>query len=379
MTRGGAATGVLVESHMGRPTKIEGNPDHPASMGATDIFAQASILGLYDPDRAKTVRYLGNITTWTSFLGALGAELMPIKDAGGAGLAILTESVTSPTLGAQMKALLAAMPAAQWHQYEPHGRDNVLEGSRLAFGGAFASTWYAFDKADVVVSLDADFLASGPGSVRYARDFMSKRRVRRGTTSANRLYLVETMPTPTGTAADHRLPLKPSDIEKFAFALGGAFGVGPGGTVAGEHEAWFNALVKDLEATRGRSIVVAGSEQPAVVHALAHAINASLGNTGVTVFHSDPIDVAPAIGRESLRQLSADMAAGKIRVLLMVGVNPVFDAPADFGFAAALEKVPFRASLSMYYDETAELCHWHVPQTHYLESWGDARAFDGTL
>ncbi|MGK2857292.1 MAG: TAT-variant-translocated molybdopterin oxidoreductase [Thermoanaerobaculia bacterium] len=378
MTLSGVATGVLVESHMGRPTKIEGNPDHPGSMGATDVFTQASILGLYDPDRAKTVRHLGNITTWTGFLGALGTELRPIKDAGGEGLAILTEHVTSPTLGAQMKAVLAALPGARWYQYEPHGRDNELEGSRLAFGGAFANTWYAFDKADVVVSIDADFLASGPGSVRYARDFMSKRRVRRGTSSANRLYVVETMPTPTGTAADHRLPLKPSDIEKFAFALAGAFGVGPGATMGGEHDAWLKAVVKEMESARGRSIVIAGAEQPAAVHALVHALNEALGNSGVTVLHSDPLDVVPTVGRESLRQLSADMAAGKVRVLLMVGVNPVFDAPADLGFLTALDKVPFRASLSLYFDETAEHCHWHVPQTHYLESWGDARAYDGT-
>ncbi|MBI2214003.1 MAG: TAT-variant-translocated molybdopterin oxidoreductase [Acidobacteria bacterium] len=377
MTLGGVATGLLVESHMGRPTKIEGNPDHPGSMGATDVFAQASILGLYDPDRAKTVRQLGNISTWTNFLGALGTELKPLKDAQGAGLAILTEPVTSPTLGAQMRALLAALPKAQWHQWEPHGRDNALEGARVAFGGSFASTWYALDKADVVVSLDSDFLASGPGSVRYANDFMSRRRIRRGTSAANRLYVVETMPTPTGSAADHRLPLKPSEVESFAFALAAAFGAGPGAKLDDAHEAFLRSVVKDLEAARGRCVVIAGADQPATVHALAHAINATLGNAGTTVFHAEPADAVPAIGHESLRQLAADMTAGTVKVLLMVGVNPAYDAPADLGFAAALDKIPFRASLSMYFDETAELCHWHVPQTHYLESWGDARAFNG--
>jgi molybdopterin-containing oxidoreductase family iron-sulfur binding subunit len=378
MTLGGVATGLLVESHMGRPTKVEGNPDHPGSLGATDVFAQASVLDLYDPDRSRAVRHTGNITTWTDFLGALGSEMQKAKDARGAGFAILTEPVTSPALGGQMRKFLTLYPSARWYQYEPHGRDNILEGARMALG-TYANTVYSFDKADVVVSLDSDFLASGPGSVRYARDFMSRRRIRKGTTKANRLYCVETMVSPTGSAADHRLRLKPSDVEKFAFALGAALGVTSGEKLGGEQQAWLEALARDLGAHPGRSIVIAGPDQPAEVHALAHAINGKLGNAGSTVIHTDPLEASPVIGRESIRQLIADINAEKVSTLLIVGGNPVFNAPVDLDFSAALEKVPFRTHLSLHYDETSELCHWHVPLTHYLESWSDARAFDGTV
>jgi MoCo/4Fe-4S cofactor protein with predicted Tat translocation signal len=378
MTLGGVATGLLVESHMGRPTKVEGNPDHPGSLGATDVFAQASVLDLYDPDRSRAVRHLGAITTWTDFLGALGTEMQKAKGAGGAGFALLTEAVTSPTLGEQMRRFLAAYPSARWYQFEPHGRDNILEGARMALG-TDANTVYSFDKADVVVSLDADFLASGPGSVRHARDFMSRRRIRKGTTSANRLYCVETMVSPTGTAADHRLRLKPSDVEAFAFALGAALGVVSGESMSGSAQAWLEAVARDLDANRGRSIVIAGPDQPAEVHAIAHAINHALGNVGATVRHTDPLEASPVIGRESIRQLVSDIQAGVVSSLVIVGGNPVFNAPADLEFVAALEKVPFRAHMSSHYDETSEHCHWHVPFAHYLESWSDARAFDGTV
>src|SRR5712691_2651717 len=176
----GYAHGVLVESHMGRPTKIEGNPDHPSSLGGTDAQMQAAILGLYDPDRAQVVRHLGEISTWSDFLVALQPGLKMAKT-NGAGLRLLTETITSPTLGAQIQALLAAYPGMEWHQWEPANRDNAREGLRMAFGG-YANAVYHFDKANVVVSLDSDFLASGAGHLRYARDFMSRRRVRNGKT-----------------------------------------------------------------------------------------------------------------------------------------------------------------------------------------------------
>src|SRR5216683_2955433 len=200
MTLGGYANGVLAESHMFRPTKIEGNPDHPSTLGASDAFMQASILGLYDPDRSQVVRRLGEISTWSEFIGALQG---PIKNPGA--LRLLTQTVTSPTLGAQIQQLLAQYPGIQWHQWEPVNRDNVREGLRVAFG-AYINAVYHFDKANVVVALDSDFMDSGPGHLRYARDFVSRRRVRQGSTSINRLYAIECAPSGTGALADHRFP-----------------------------------------------------------------------------------------------------------------------------------------------------------------------------
>ncbi|HEY3054451.1 MAG TPA: TAT-variant-translocated molybdopterin oxidoreductase, partial [Thermoanaerobaculia bacterium] len=364
MTLGGYARGVLVESHMGRPTKVEGNPDHPSSLGATDSFMQAAILGLYDPERSQVVRRLGEISTWSEFIAALQTPLTAAKT-NGAGLRLLTQTITSPTLGSQIQQVLAQYPGAKWHQWEPAGGDNAREGARLAFGD-YVNPVYHFDKANVVVSLGSDFLGEGPAHLRYARDFMSRRKVRRGTTSMNRLYVIESMPTQTGGVADHRFAVKPSEIEGIARAIlnGG--------------QAWL-AIAKDLQANRGATIVIAGDEQPPVVHAIAHAINQALGSHGSTITITDPVEVAPVNQLESLRQLVVDMNAGRVNALIILGGNPVFDAPSDFNFRAALDKVPFRAHLSPYYDDTSMHVHWHVPETHSLETWSDARAHDGTV
>src|SRR5437588_6866096 len=220
---GGVGAGVLVESHMGRPTKIEGNPDHPSSLGATDAMMQAAILGLYDPDRAQVVRHLGEIATWSDFLAALQPVLKNAK-ANAAGLRLLTQTITSPTLGAQIQQLLALYPGMHWHQWEPAGGDNAREGLRQAFD-AYVNAVYHFDKANVVVSLDSDFLDSGPGHLRYTRDFMSRRKVRNGrTTSMNRLYAFDCGLSSTGTVADHRWPVRPSEIEAIARVLAASLG-----------------------------------------------------------------------------------------------------------------------------------------------------------
>jgi len=377
----GFATGLIVESHEGRPTKIEGNKDHPASLGATDVFSQASVLGLYDPDRSQTLTHLGDIVTWSAFLGAVAPAVnaqkaMASQQPPRAGLRILTETVASPTLANQLKTLLAALPTAKWHQYDAAGRDNVREGSRLAFG-QFAHTIHRFDKADVVVSLDSDFLACGPASLRYARDFAAKRKPNDGT--MNRLYVVESTVTNTGSVADHRLPMKPSEIEGFARALASSVGVQMGSSSMDESRSKQIAVIaKDLREHRGSSIVVAGDSQPPVVHALAHAMNQSLGNVGSTVTYTDPVEANPIDGNASLKELVADMNAGQVDVLLILGGNPVYNAPADLDFAAAVRKVPLRIHLSLYKDETSELCQWHIPEAHYLETWSDARAYDGT-
>jgi MoCo/4Fe-4S cofactor protein with predicted Tat translocation signal len=377
MSLGGYATGVLVESHMNRPTKIEGNPDHPSSSGASDAFMQASVLGMYDPDRSQVVRKLGETSTWSEFVGAVQPILAAAKG-DGSGFRILTQTVTSPTLGDQLQKVVAAYPGAKWHQWEPVNRDNVREGSRLAFG-SIANTVYHFDKAAVVVTLGADFLSDGPGHLRYARDFASRRKVRKGETkSMNRLYAIESGMTSTGSVADHRLAVRPSQIEGIGRAIAAGVGAGAQGAST-EHAAFVAALVRDLQANRGNSIVVAGEEQPPVVHAIAHAINQALGNLGSTVSIMEPAEVQPVNQLESLRELVTDMKAGKVRWLFILGGNPVFDAPVDFGFKEALEKVSFRVHLSGYYDETSLHAHWHVPETHYLESWSDARAHDGTV
>ncbi|HUP44064.1 MAG TPA: TAT-variant-translocated molybdopterin oxidoreductase [Thermoanaerobaculia bacterium] len=377
MPLSGYARGVLVESHMFRPTKIEGNPEHPASLGASDAQMQASILGLYDPDRSQVVRHMGEISTWSEFIAALQPVLNQER-AGAGGLRILTQTVTSPTLGAQIERLQAEYPGLGWHQWEPAGGDALREGARLAFGG-FANVLYDFTRANVIVSLGSDFVEEGPAHLRYARDFASRRRVRQGERDAamNRLYAIESSPTSTGSIADHRLPVKPSQIESMARAILAALGGGSAGEDTHAPE-FIAAVAKDLLASRGASIVIAGDHQPPAVHAIAHGINQALGNIGSTVMVIDSPEVRPVNQLESLRQLVTDINAGAVRALIILGGNPVFDAPADFNFKAALQKVPFRAHLSLYNDETSLLSHWHIPETHYLESWGDARAYDGT-
>src|SRR5262245_22518558 len=386
MTLGGVATGLLLESHEGRPTKIEGNPAHPGSLGASDVFAQAAILGLYDPDRSQTLTNHGDIRPWPEFLGAMRATMAAQQALGGRGLRILTESVGSPTLHEQIRDLLRRFPSAKWHQWDPAGRDNANRGAQLAFGRPL-DTHYRVDQADVIVALDSDFLACGPGSLRYARDFAGRRRTDQPD-RMNRLYAVEAMPTPTGARADHRLPLRPSDVEAVAWQIAqgvGAITTRPVGTIAsraarlnGSEQRWTDAVVKDLSSHRGSSLVVAGDHQPAVVHAIAHAINERLGNNGKTVVHTEPVEAEPVDQAQSLKDLVADMNAGRVDVLLILGGNPVYTAPADLGFADAMSRVMLRVQLSLYDDETTALCQWHVPEAHFLEGWSDARAYDGT-
>ncbi len=380
-TLGGCAMGLLVESHEGRPTKIEGNPLHPGSLGATDAFAQASLLTLYDPDRSKIVLRAGTPGTWNAFTAELGTQIESGRQPQGGGLRILTETVASPTLGALLRGVLAKFPAAAWHQYEPAARDAARAGARLAFGEA-VNMFYRVDKADVIVSLGSDFLTSGPGAVRYARDFASRRRAPAPDSRMNRLYAVEATPSLTGAMADHRLAMRPSEVERFARALATRLGIEAGAAPwqpSPRQSKWIEALVADLTAHRGAGLVVPGEEQTPAVHLLVHAMNRALGNVGQTVLYTDPVETAPVDQAESLRRLVADMQAGAVETLLILGGNPVYTAPADIPFAEALAKVPFRAHLSLYEDETSALCHWHLPEAHYLESWGDGRAYDGTV
>jgi molybdopterin-containing oxidoreductase family iron-sulfur binding subunit len=380
MTLSGVANGLLAESHEGRPTKIEGNPEHPATLGACDPFSQASVLQLYDPDRSQALSFNGEIRAWGDFLGALMEALAAQKLKNGAGLRILTETVGSPTMADQLKRIKQLYPAMKWHQWEPAGAHNARAGAQQAFG-APANAYYNLADANVIVSLDADFLARGPGCLRYARQFSARRRVQQGKTTMNRLYVVEPMPTPTGTKADHRLPLRATDIEEFSWALAKALGVANGPKAGDNHDIykWIGPIAQDLLRNKGACLVIPGEYQPPVVHALAHVINAALGNVGKTVFYTDPIEADPVDQLGSLQDLAQDLDAGAVDLLLIVGGNPAFNAPVELGMRDRLQKAALRMHLALLSDETSEVCQWHLPEAHYLESWGDGRAFDGTV
>ena len=375
----GSGVGLLVESHEGRPTKIEGNPDHPSSLGATDLFAQAAILGLYDPDRSQTITHLGEIRSFDSFASGMQTVLAAQQGTGGAGIRILTETVASPTLGAQLQNFLTRFPQAKWVQWEPFGRHNAREGSRLAFGD-YADPQYAVEKADVILSLDADFLCAGNGGLKHARAFASRRRIEGDRAELSRFYSVESTPTNSGSKADHRLPLRASEIESFARAVAAAVGVAGAGAATAPQAAqrWMGPLVKDLRAAKGRSLVVAGDGQPPAVHALAHAMNEALGNVGTTVSYTQTAEVRPANQRAALQELVGEMNAGTVSLLVILSGNPVYSAPADLKFVDAMQKVALRVHLGLYQDETAAQCHWHIPETHFLEMWSDVRGHDGT-
>jgi len=373
MSVGGIATGVLVESHLGRPTKIEGNPEHPGSMGATDAAMQASVLTLYDPDRSQTVTRNGYISGWGTFIAALTAARDAAKPKKGAGLRILTGTVTSPTLTAQIQDFLTEFPKAKWHQYEPCGRHSARAGAILAFGKPL-NTIYRFDRADVIVSLDSDFLCSTtPGSLRYVRDYSARRRAAAESPDKlpPRLYVAENSPSVTGSMADHHLRMTSGGVAEFAANLA------RGDVGASSLEA--RAALKDLQGHRGASIVIAGEYQPPSVHGVVHGINQTLGNTGKTVVYTDPVEANPVDEIASVSELVKDMRDGEVETLLILGGNPVYDAPADLNFLDAVKKVKLRAHLGLYSNETAAWCHWHIPEAHYLESWSDTRAYDGTV
>jgi molybdopterin-containing oxidoreductase family iron-sulfur binding subunit len=381
LTLGGYATGVLAESHEGRPTKIEGNPDHPASLGATDSFCQAAILDLYDPERSQTVTFQGGIRSWEDAVTAIRGLAEKLRATQGKGLHILTETVTSPTLAFQLGLLLQQYPQARWHEYEPVNRDMVQQGAQFAFGRP-VQTQYRFDKAAVVLSLDADFLCSGLGHVRYVHDYMARRRPVEGG-KPNRLYAVESTATTTGAKADHCWPMRPSQVETFARIIAGKLQPQLRQTLGTPTlpipEAWLDALVRDLQAHRGASIILAGDQQSPAVHVLAHALNQMLGNVGQTVIYTEPVVAQPVMQTESLRQLVRDMERGEVQALVILDGNPVYNAPVDLEFAKHLAKVPTRIHLGLYVDETAAMCHWHIPAAHPLEAWSDARAYDGTV
>jgi MoCo/4Fe-4S cofactor protein with predicted Tat translocation signal len=382
MTLGGVATGLLAKSYDGRPVKLEGNPDHPGSLGATDIFAQASLLDMYDPDRSKEVSYRGTPSTWQNFMTAVRTAVEENRADGGAGIRFLTQTVTSPTLLAQFRQLATELPNSRWVSYEPVNNDNAIAGARMAFGSP-VQTIYKYDLADRILTLDKDIFSDF--NVRYKKDYAKRKNLRGENKQINRLYAVETTMTLTGAKADHRLAVKPSQLAEVAKAIAAALGVGGATSTYTANAQWITAMAKDLVAHRGRSIVVPGEGAPPVVHALAHAMNSTLGNVGQTVVYADPFTPSEKTQIEQLRELVADIDAGRVKMLVILGGNPVYNTPSDLKLSKErlmpgdVDKVPLRIHLGTHVDETAVLCHWHISEKHFLEGWSDSRAYDGTV
>ncbi|MGE3508224.1 MAG: TAT-variant-translocated molybdopterin oxidoreductase [Vicinamibacterales bacterium] len=377
-----SAYGVIVESHEGRPTKIEGNPGHPSTRGASSVRVQASLLGVYDPDRSQSITLKGERKAWSDFVTAWGELAQAHTADGGAGLAVLFESFSSPTLARLASELRTRFPKMLSATYDAVSDENRLAGLRQATGRD-VDLVLRFDRAAVILSLDADPLATDPEMIAHARGFADGRRAGASGGAMNRLYAVEAIYSATGALADHRLRLESRQIPGFLAALAARLGV-PGATggaavnVPGVDPRWIEAIATDLLASRGSGLVVAGERQPAAVHAVVCALNTHLGNTGQTVSYFETKEAAlPSVS--SLASLVSAMNAGTVQTLVILGGNPVYDAPVDLDFAAGMAKVPHTITLGHALDETSSGAEWHIPHAHYLESWGDARAAGGTL
>ena len=364
---------ILVKSYSFRPIKADGNPEHPMTRGKSDPYTQATLLELYDPDRSQHVLYRGAASAFGDFQNALQETA---KKNGGAGLYFLSETITSPTLAAQWKQVQAAYPGARLVQWEPINQDNSRAASKAAFG-QYVDAQYKLDQADIILSLDADFLGGihHPGFLPLARGYAQRHQFVEGQ-PMNRMYVVESMPTVTGFKAEHRLKLRPSQIATFAQAL--ASGGAPA-FLDSEQQKFFTALAADLKANSGKVVVIPGEGAAPAVHAAAYALNSSLGAIGKTVVYTDTVNPMPTEQLADLKSLVADMNAGKVQFLVMLGVNPLYSAPADLDFDAAFAKVPVTAHLGSHVDETGSVSTWHINNAHYLESWSDARAYDGSI
>jgi MoCo/4Fe-4S cofactor protein with predicted Tat translocation signal len=376
----GYATGVLIAHQMARPVKVEGNPDHPASLGAASGIMQASILTLYDPRRAQSIVGNGQIDTWESFTTALYERRDRLLAGGGEGLRLLTGNVTSPSLAAQIAALQKQFPAMRWHQWEPLHRDNELAATQQAFGRPLDRV-FDVGAAELIFAVESDLISAVPGWLAYARQFAAHRRPDETGGKMSRVYAIESTPTLLGAKADHRLPMRPEEILDAMRHVAATVGAGPQEWAQSQSKdaSWLTAAAQDLTQHKGRALVHAGREQPVEVHLLADAINGALGAFGQTIRPIEPVAVSPMANQQSLKELVADMTAGRVDTLLMLETNPIYSAPADLNFAAALKRLPLSVSLALYADETAEASTWLIPATHEYEAWSDARAFDGTV
>ena len=368
----GYATGVVVEHNMGRPVKLAGNPHHPASLGAIDVYAQAQLLDFYDPDRAAGINRNGNPASRADLDTALAAERATLASRHGAGLRILTGTTTSPTVIAQIQALQRQYPEARWIQWDPLSRDAVAQGARLAYGKPLDTVAH-LDRADVLLAIDGDLLESAPGRLRHAREFAARRNPSR--TAMSRVYALEPTPTLLGSVADHRFIAGPAEVHAALAALAAII---LQNTAAPAAPAWVGPLAADLKAAHGRALVHVGAAQPPALHALAHAMNEALGARGITYDLIDPVAAQPGPQTEAFRGLIDDMRAGRVSNLLIVDSNPVFTAPSTWGFAEALPHVACSIALTSRADETGGATTWFVPKAHDWETWSDARAYDGT-
>ncbi len=399
VTVGEEVMGVLVESHQGRPTKIEGNPQHPSSQGATGKLQQASILDLYSPNRSQKVLKNGASSTWDAFWGGMAPVIDGFRANGGEGLRILSGYIVSPSFAAIKQHILREFPKAKWVVYEPVNRDNARIGLLGAVGKP-VDAHYRIESAKRILSVDSDFLESELNHVAHARAFAKTRNPDLGKAGMSRLYLMEARYSVTGGVADHRIRVKPSMIPA-ALALvarelanqGLTFQSGEtqlidsalsasNGTIAEFSPQLISELAADLAAHRGASLILVGKHQPPLVHALGHAVNRLLGNVGTTVLYK--ISPTFAFNQDSpasavaIRDLAADMEKGVVDTLLMIDANPVFTAPADIQFTSHLSKVRHSVHLGGEVNESAQAALWHIPQSHYLEHWDDAISFDGT-
>lgn len=380
MTHDGYATGVLIAHQMARPIKVEGNPDHPASLGGASAIMQASILQLYDPRRAQSIVGHGNITAWKGFVSALHNRREALRARHGDGLRVLTGPTSSPSLIAQLTTLQQQFPEMRWHQWEPLHRDNEHAAATSDFGQPVERI-FDLSKADTIFGIESDLISGVPGWLAYARHFAAARRPTETGGRMSRVYAIESTPTLLGAKADHRLAMRPGEIVASLRALAALLGAGPQEWAQQNHvsSTWLRAVADDLARHKERALVHAGREQPVEIHALTDAINASLGAFGNTVRLIVPVVASIDSRRASISLLAEDMNAGKVDTLLIFDSNPVYDAPADLDLEARLRRVPFSAALSLYEDETALACTWRIPATHEYETWGDARAFDGTI
>jgi MoCo/4Fe-4S cofactor protein with predicted Tat translocation signal len=377
-TLDGFGYGVMLRHEMGRPLKVEGNPDHPASLGSTSAIGQASILGLYDPHRAQTITAQGQLASKKNLAAMLNERREALRARGGTGLRVLTGAVTSPTLAEQIAALQNGFPGMVWHQWEPLHRDAIRAGAEIAFGRA-VDTVYDFSRGDVILGIESDALSSATGHLRYARDFAARRRADQVKARMSRVYAIESTPTLLGAKADHRLVMRPQEIAAALRFIAASVQAGPAAWKNSEvpQTEVLKALIGDLESHRGAALLHPGREQPAEIHALCHAINHALG--GQTARAIEPVEAKPIPNASSLATLVDDVQAGKVDTLLILGVNAAYTAPADLGFAGALKRVPHSIYLGLYEDETAALCEWHIPAGHEYEAWSDVRAYDGTV
>ena len=377
----GQVSGLLVETHDGRPTKIEGNPDHPASLGAATAMQQASVLSLYDPDRSSKVLQKGAESSWPKFQA--DAKALSLGD--GSGLRFLSETVTSPSLAALRTQALAKFPKAKWIEYEALSRENERAGTVLAFGQEL-NVHPQFDKAKVILALDSDFLGLDSATPLATKQYSKRRRVEveGDLEKVNRLYAVESQFSITGANADHRLRMRAAEVAQFATDLASSLGALPGslnvlGNGADKRAKFLAAVSKDLKAAGGEALVIAGPRQPASVHALAFLINQSLGSLETTFTFTKPEAAKSDYGAAALKTLSGEMSAGQVSTLVILGGNPVYTAPADVAFATALAKVANSIHLGIDDDETAAAAAWHVPEAHDLETWGNVATPDGVV